>query len=145
MKAILRNYRQSPRKVRLVSKSVEGKKTVEALTILSFMPKRATGPLKDLLMSAIANAKAQNIDTDNLVVSSIRVDKGLVMKRMMPRARGSAYRINKRTSHVILTLGEKKAKKSKVANKEIADEKVKAPKKTTKSTVTKVKKTTKTK
>lgn len=144
MKAILRNYRQSPRKVRLVAKSIEGKRVSDAMITLSFMPKRATGPLMTLLASAVANAKAQNVDTDNMVVSSIRVDKGLVMKRMMPRARGSAYRINKRTSHVILTLGEKKAKKSS-SSKEVSVKEVKAPKKVAKKAVTKVKKTTKTK
>ncbi len=119
MKAVLRNYRQSPRKVRLVAKAIEGKTVPQAMVELSFMPKRASDPIKSLIASAQANAKALNVDTDNLVVSSIRVDKGIVMKRVMPRARGSAYRINKRTSHVVVVLGEKKAK-GKSKKKEVA-------------------------
>lgn len=141
MKAILRNYRQSPRKVRLVAKSILGKPVNSAMTELSFMPKRAADPIKGLLVSALANARNAGENTDNLVVSSLRVDKGLVMKRMMPRARGAGYRINKRTSHVILVLGEKKSKTKKVAKDTPEKD---ASSKTTKKAVKKVvKKTTK--
>ena len=110
MKAILKNYRQAPRKVRLVADLISGKKVADAKMELSFLPKRAAGPVLELLDSAIANAK-NNFQTDqeNLIVKSVRVDKGIVLKRFMPRARGSASRINKRTSHVVLTLEEKKS------------------------------------
>lgn len=118
--ASLKNYRQSPRKVRLVATLVKGKSVNDALQTLNFLPKRATGPLYTLLKSAVANAKNNfNIEKDNLFVKEMRVDAGQVLKRRMPRARGSAYPINKRTSHVSLVLAEKEAKikKSKKAAK----------------------------
>ncbi|MEY2671623.1 MAG: hypothetical protein RL687_40 [Candidatus Parcubacteria bacterium] len=130
MKAFLKNYRQSPRKVRLVAGLIKGKRVADANTHLSFLPKRASLPIQKLLNSAIANAKQAGANVENLVVSSITVDKGIVMKRSMPRARGSASRINKRTSHVVLTLAEKviTPKKSKSTPKT-----VKAPKKVAKT------------
>lgn len=112
MKASLKNYRQSPRKVRLVANLIKGKKVADALTELGALPKRASLPLKKLLDSAVANAvKNDGMKVDNLVVSNVTVNKGLVMKRSMPRARGSASRINKHTSHVHLTLIEKEPAK----------------------------------
>ena len=112
MKASLVNYRQSPRKVRLVGDLIKGKSVNTALVELSFLPKRAALPIEKLLRSAVANAKQTGTDTDTLVVSNVRVDKGLVIKRRMPRARGMATPINKRTSHVEITLkvGEPKKK-----------------------------------
>jgi large subunit ribosomal protein L22 len=107
MKAFLKNYRQSPRKVRLVADLIKGKRIADALLILDTLPKRASGPVETLLKSAIANAKQGGIEADNLIVSNVTVNKGIVLKRSMPRARGSASRINKRTSHVVLTLIEK--------------------------------------
>jgi large subunit ribosomal protein L22 len=112
--ARLNNYRQSPRKVRLVADAIRGKKIAEAFIQLELITKRATDPLAKLLKSAVANAKNNSsTDIDNLIVTEIRVDGGVVMKRSMPRARGSAYPIRKRTSHVILVLGEKPSKKLK--------------------------------
>lgn len=104
MKASLKNYRQSPRKVRLVAKSVRGKSVIDATTILSFMPKRAALPLKKLIDSAVANS---GLPKNELKVKNIEVNKGLVMRRFQPRARGSAFPINKRTSHVLVTLEAK--------------------------------------
>ncbi len=106
MKAKLTGYRQSPRKVRLVTDLVKGKKVNDALIQLSFLPKRAALPVEKLLRSAVSNAKEKGIDENNLIVSNIEVNEGVVLKRIMPRARGSASRINKRTSHVTLTLRE---------------------------------------
>ena len=115
MKAFLKNYRQSPRKVALVAGLIKGKRVAEAVVVLDNLPKRASLPIKKLLVSAISNAKQAGVNEENLFVSNVTVDKGIVMKRIMPRARGSASRINKRTSHVLLTLVEKDAtdKKSK--------------------------------
>jgi len=113
MKAFLKNYRQSPRKVRLVADLIKGKGVTEALLELDFLAKRASAPIKKLLVSAVSNAKNMGKDQDSLIVKELRVDKGIVMKRMMPRAMGRASRINKRTSHVTLQLGEKVVKKSK--------------------------------
>jgi large subunit ribosomal protein L22 len=103
-KATLNTYRQSPRKVRVVADLVRGKSVEDALTILEFVPKRAGLPLRKLIASAYANAGKAS----NLVVKSITVDGGQVLKRRMPRARGSAYPIKKRTSHVNVVLAEKK-------------------------------------
>ena len=118
--ASLKNYRQSPRKVRSVANLVRGKSVNEALNTLNFLSKKAADPLFGLLMSAIANAKNNfQIEKDNLMINELRVDAGKVLKRRMPRARGNSYPINKRTSHVVLVLipkvekTEKKVKKIK--------------------------------
>lgn len=140
MKSFLKNYRQSPRKVRLVADLVRGKNVADALVQLDFLPKRASDPMKKLLNSAIANALNLGTQKENLFVKEIRVDKGIVMKRMMPAAMGSGHRINKRTSHIAIVLGEKvvfekgtekkvskktTAKKEKVAKKEIKEKTIK--------------------
>ena len=116
MKAFLKNYRQSPRKVRLVASLVKGKSVPEAVAELDFLAKRAGLPIKKLLLSAVANAKQMGVEMDNLFIKELRVDKGIVMKRMMPAAMGSGHPINKRTSHLNILLAEKVApiKKSKV-------------------------------
>ena len=125
MKAKLSNYRQSPRKLRLVTDLVKGKKVSDALTQLSFLPKRASLPVQKLLRSAIANAIVGGKKEEDLSVFTIEVNEGATLKRMRPRARGSAYRINKRTSHVSVTLKETevkdKSKKVSKTNKEIKE------------------------
>ncbi|OGI45494.1 50S ribosomal protein L22 [Candidatus Nomurabacteria bacterium GWB1_40_6] len=119
MKAFLKNYRQSPRKVRLVAGLVKGKSVGEAIAELDFLAKRAGLPIKKLLLSAVSNAKQMGIEMENLYIKELRVDKGITMKRMMPAAMGSGHRINKRTSHLTLALAERavKSKKSKVIKK----------------------------
>lgn len=107
MKAILKDYRQSPRKVRLLADLVRGKKVKDALATLQFLDKRAAGPFSKVIMSAIANAKQTGADETKLFIKSVAVDKGTVLKRSMPRARGSASRINKRNSHISVELGVK--------------------------------------
>lgn len=103
--ASIKNYRQSPRKVRSVANLVRGKSVVEALNMMAFLPKKATGPLSSLLNSAIANAKNNfNIERDNLFIKEFRIDSGVTLKRSMPVSRGSAHPINKRSSHVLVTL-----------------------------------------
>ncbi len=103
--AKLQDYRQSPRKVRLVAHLVKGKTVADAKNTLQFLVKRAAKPLADLLDSAVANAKHNfNIESDKLFVKNFRVDEGMVLKRRRPRARGMAYPINKRTSHVFIEL-----------------------------------------
>lgn len=107
MKAILKNYRQSPRKVRLVADVVRGKKVNDALATLRFVDKRAAGPFAKVIESAVANAIQAGKSIDRLFIKKVAVDKGTVLKRFMPRARGSASRINKRNSHISVELGEK--------------------------------------
>lgn len=114
MKASLKNYRQSPRKVRLIADAVKGKSVDEATMILSFMPKRAALPVKKLIDSAAANS---GLSRAELIVKNIEINKGLVMKRFMPRARGSAFPINKRTSHILVTLATKGGKEVKAEEK----------------------------
>jgi large subunit ribosomal protein L22 len=109
--AFLKNYRQTPRKVRDVANAIKGKSVEEAITILTFLPKRAAEPLKRLIQSAVASAKVQN-ETGELIVKDIRVDKGIVMRRSMPRARGSAAPIKKRLSHVRVVLDAREPKKA---------------------------------
>ena len=108
MKAFLKNYRQSPRKVRLLADLVRGKKVTEALTTLQFVDKRAADPFAKVIKSAVANAADQGKSIDTLIVKTVTVNKGVTYKRMMPRARGSASRINKRNSHILVELGTKK-------------------------------------
>jgi large subunit ribosomal protein L22 len=102
-KAELKNYRQSPRKVRLVADLVRGKKVEEALTLLDFVPKRASLPLKKLINSAYANAGK----AENLIVKEISVNAGPTLHRSQPRSRGMANPIKKRTSRVRVVLAEK--------------------------------------
>src|SRR3989344_2954350 len=113
MRALLKNYRQSPRKVRLVADAIRGKRVSDALVVLSALPRRATSPLKKLLESAMANAKHGNgKDIQTLFVKEIQVNKGVTLKRSLPRAMGRATPINKRSSHVTLILGEKENNKT---------------------------------
>ncbi len=108
MKAELKNYRQSPRKVRLVADAVRGKKVANALIDLQFLGKRAALPFAKLIDSAVANATHNHkTPADNLVIKSVSVTKGPTLKRVRPRSRGMANRINKRTSILKVELAVK--------------------------------------
>ncbi len=112
--ASLKNYRISPRKVRLVADMIRGKSAADAKLILTHAVKKAKSPLADLLDSAIANASHNHqISAETLFVKEIRVDQGFVLKRSQPMARGSAFPIKKRTSHVSIVLAQKEEKKPK--------------------------------
>ena len=114
--AKLRYLRISPRKVRLVADLIRGKTVEQAQYILSFTIKRTSDPLLKLLKSAIANAKNNfHLDKDNLYISKILVDEGPKNKRFLPRARGRADQIEKKSSHITITLDE--LKKTKVVKK----------------------------
>ncbi|MEX0913096.1 MAG: 50S ribosomal protein L22 [Candidatus Paceibacterota bacterium] len=104
MKAILKNYRQSPRKVRLLADLVRGKKVTDALRQLSFVDKRASLPFTKVIQSAVANAKQAGREVESLKIAKVAVDKGTVATRFMPRARGSASPINRRSSHITVEL-----------------------------------------
>ena len=108
VETIIKNHRQSPRKVRLVADLVRGKKVSHALSTLQFLNKKASDPIRGAIQSAVANAKHNfKLTEDRLYVKDIRVDEGVVLKRFMPRARGSAYPIKKRTSHIFVALDTK--------------------------------------
>jgi len=113
MRAVLRNYRQSPRKVRLVADLVRGKRVDRAILTLDYLTKRAAEPVRSLIEAAVANAK-HNFKTspDRLFVKDIRVDEGVTLKRHMPRARGVPHLIRKRASHITVFLGEKTSQAS---------------------------------
>jgi len=102
--AQLNDYRQSPRKVRVVANLVRGKSVEFALTTLRFTTKRSSDPLCKLIESAVANAKSQNLDIDTLTVKEIRVDGGKTLFRRRSASRGRAPAIKKRTSHVRVVL-----------------------------------------
>ncbi len=110
--AKLRNYRVSARKARLVANEVRGKGVDEALQILDFSTKGFAKPLAKLVRSAVSNAEDKNnrdkagIDIDNLVVGEILVDQGANQWRIRPRAQGRAAWIQRKTSHVSVTLAE---------------------------------------
>lgn len=106
--AELKNYRQSPRKVRLLADMIRGKSVEAALQQLAILNKRAADPVKKFVESAIANAVHNfKASKDGLTIKEIRVDKGMVMKRSMPRAFGRAYPIKKRMSHLKIVLETK--------------------------------------
>lgn len=115
--ANLKAYRQSPRKVRLVGDLVKGKTASEAVKILSVTTKTAARPLRKLIETAIKNAKDSfGVEQGDLYIKDLRVDAGATLKRSMPRARGSAFQILKRTCRVSLILDERESKQAKNAN-----------------------------
>ena len=107
-RAVLRTARIAPRKVEIVLNLIRGKDLDMALAIVKHTPKAACEYLEKLLASAAANAENNfNMDKRNLYVAECFVCPGLIMKRIMPRAKGRAYRILKRTSHITVVLKEK--------------------------------------
>lgn len=108
-KAVAKQVRIAPRKVRLVVDLIRGKQVGEAVAILRHTPKTASPVVEKLLNSAIANAEHNyDMDVNNLVISEVFVDEGVTLKRFRPRAMGRASRINKRTSHITIVVSEKK-------------------------------------
>ncbi len=115
MKAFLKNYREAPRKVRLVAGLVKGKPVSVAISELSFLSKKASLPIKKLIDSAVANAKNNfKANTEDLFIKNITINKGNVLKRSMPMSRGRAFPIHKHMSHIEVTLEEKKGASKKV-------------------------------
>ena len=127
--AKLRYLRIAPRKVRLVADLIRGKTAEEAQDILSFATKRAARPLLKLLNSAIASAVHDfHLEKSNLYISKILVNEGPKLKRWRARARGQAFEIQKKTSHVTIVLKEIEKKKG-VSKKKIMRKKVRSFKK----------------
>ncbi len=106
-KAQARYVRISPRKVKIVNDLIKGKPLSMALAIVRSTPKAASEILEKLLLSAAANAENNHgMDTSRLIVAGATADAGPILKRIMPRAHGRAYRINKRSSHITVVLKE---------------------------------------
>ena len=100
--------RIAPRKVQIVLDLIRNQPVDKALAILKYTPKAACEPVGKLLKSAIANAENNNdMDVSKLYVAECNVGPGPILKRIRPRAQGRANRINKRTSHITITLAEK--------------------------------------
>ena len=105
--AKLKGARISAQKARLVADQVRGKSVEDALELLEFSNKKAAHIVRKVLNSAIANAENnEGADVDELKVSSIFVDEGMTMKRIMPRAKGRADRILKRSCHITITVAD---------------------------------------
>ena len=105
--ASLRGVRLSAQKGRLVADQIRGLAVDKALNILSFSPKKGAVIIKKVLESAIANAEHNDgADIDELKVSKIYVEKGMVLKRFTARAKGRGNRISKQTCHVFVTVGD---------------------------------------
>lgn|SRR5690606_9222106 len=107
--AKLNNCPTSPRKMRLVADLVRGQKAENALNILRFSQKEASRKLEKLLLSAIANWQSKNenasMEDAGLFVKEIKVDGGMMLKRLRPAPQGRAHRIRKRSNHVTIVLG----------------------------------------
>lgn len=107
VQAIARRIRMSPQKVRLVVDQIRGKDVAQALDILTYSNKAAATPVRKVLESAIANAEHnEGADVDELKVSRVFVDEGMILKRIKPRAKGRADRIFKRTCHITVAVSD---------------------------------------
>lgn len=107
-RAILRNARTSAQKARLICDLVRGKTVEEATYILRHTPRKAAKMVGKLLASAVANAENNQglQDVGSFKIATIFADEGPTMKRIMPRAKGRADRINKRTAHITLVIAK---------------------------------------
>ena len=107
-KAKLRFCRVAPRKARIIADMIRGRNVEEAISLLEFTPKKSAQIVRKVLHSAIANAEdTGEVDVDRLFVKRITVDQGPTLKRYRPRAQGRAFRINKKTSHIVLVVDER--------------------------------------
>ncbi|MBS2024196.1 MAG: 50S ribosomal protein L22 [Deltaproteobacteria bacterium] len=122
--AKLSYLRITPRKVRAVANLIRGQKVGAALNMLAYVEKRAAESVAKLLRSAVANAEeaakkspAAAFDADALTVKELLVDQGPTLRRFMPRAMGRAFRVNKKTSHISLTVSDTVVEKKKIGKK----------------------------
>jgi large subunit ribosomal protein L22 len=107
IKASAKYLRISPTKLRLVTRTLSGKKVEEALAMLQFMPQRGARLVRKVVMSAVANAEQRpQIDVDTLVIKGVQVDVGPSLKRFRARAMGRVSHILKRSSHITVVLKE---------------------------------------
>src|SRR5437588_5996179 len=106
-KAIYRHADMSPRKIRQFAALIRGRMADEALELLRFYPNKGARLLEEVLKSAMGNAEDRGArDKDELIIIESRVDGGPIMKRFMPRARGSAFPIKRRYAHIVVSLSD---------------------------------------
>ena len=111
VQALTKYTRMSPKKVRDVTRAIQGRAAAEALEILRFIPRKSARLIHKTLTSAVANAENNhNLSADNLIVKRALVEEGPVLKRFRPVARGSAHPIRKRTSHIRIVLTDEAPK-----------------------------------
>ncbi len=122
VKATLKTYRQSPRKVRLLAGELVGQTVKGAKATLDTAPKRVAPVLLKLIRSAEANARSKNLGSEGLRIKGLKVDEGPTMFRMRPRAHGRAFVIRKRTSHITVVLSSEEDKKTEVSQKKAVPE-----------------------
>ena len=126
MKALLTNYHQAPRKVRLVADLIRGKSVSAAKAALAFLPKKSSPAIEKLLDSAVSNARVMGKTEENLFIKTITVNKGTAMRRFKPMARGRAARFERILSIVAIELGElSKSEKPKKSSKKTSPKKAK--------------------
>lgn len=120
VKAIGKYVSISPKKAREIADLVRGKGAKDAETMLRFMPQVSAREIRKVIMSAMANAETNfNLDRDALLISRLTIDGGPTLKRWQPRAKGAAYEIKKRTSHIaVIVSGDVKTKKKGEASKD---------------------------
>jgi large subunit ribosomal protein L22 len=119
VKAQTKYVRASDRKVRFVAELIKGKPVKEAATILSYLPHYGARLLYKVLKSAVANAKHNyKLSDDNLFVSQVMIDRATPYKRFHPRAKGSAFPILKRQSHITIYVDSRTEGRGKVKEKE---------------------------
>lgn len=108
--ARLNNVPTSPRKMRLIADLIRGKKVNAALNLLKFQPQHAATKMEKLLVSAVANWSQKNpgvsLEDADLLVKTVMVDEGRMLKRLRPAPQGRAHRVRKRSNHITIVVSE---------------------------------------
>jgi len=118
-RAVLKYARVSPTKARLIAREVQGMNAEQAIAALEFMPNKAAKIISKVIASAVANG---DYEPEEVVITSCRVDKARVLKRWRPRARGTATRILKPTSHIYVEVNEIQAQEAAKSAAKVAAE-----------------------
>ena len=118
-RAVLKYARVSPTKARLIAREVQGMNAEQAIAALEFMPNKAAKIISKVIASAVANG---DYEPEEVVITSCRVDKAAVLKRWRPRARGTATRILKPTSHIYVEVNEIQAQEAAKSAAKVAAE-----------------------
>jgi len=119
MKAVLKNFRQPPRKVRLVANMIRGKRVAHVRMALAYLDRKAAEPIKKLVESAVANARNLGTKADDLIVKKISVDKGMGLRRMRPRSRGRSAPYRRWMSIITVELGADEQKSKSKAHQRV--------------------------